>query len=55
MVNLELKPDALFVGALVGYRNFEKATWKTLFPLAGKKSTAVRVNVGALAVELLPN
>ncbi len=55
VVNAELKPDALFVGAVVGYRNFEKATWKALFPLAGKKSNPVRVNVGALAVELLPN
>lgn len=55
VVNAELKPDALFVGAVVGYRNFEKATWKGLFPIAGKKSTPIRVNVGALAVELLPN
>jgi len=55
VVNAELKPDALFVGAVVGYRNFEKATWKALFPIAGKKSTPIRVNVGALAVELLPN
>ncbi|MBM3546284.1 MAG: type VI secretion system lipoprotein TssJ [Alphaproteobacteria bacterium] len=55
VVNADLKPDALFVGAVVGYRNFEKATWKNLFPLAGKKANPVRVNVGALAVELLPN
>lgn len=52
MFTMELRPDVQALGVIVGYRSFERATWRATFPLNGHRSTRLRVDVNSSAVQI---
>lgn len=49
-----VNPDAAFIGVVVGFRRFEEAKWRALFPLQGDKRTRLRATLLRLSAELAP-
>ncbi len=47
-----LNPAAAFIGIVVGYREFETAKWRALFPLQGRKHAALRASLLRLSADL---
>lgn len=49
-----VNPETSFIGVVVGFRKFEEAKWRALFPLQGEKRTALRATLLRLSAELHP-
>lgn len=52
-VNKVLSPDTRFIGVMVGYREIERARWRSVVPVAVGKKNEIRVDLGDIAVQAL--
>ena len=54
VIRLALKPEVQALGLLVGYRAFDLAAWRLVFPLDGRVATRLRADVNRAGVQLHP-
>jgi type VI secretion system VasD/TssJ family lipoprotein len=54
VIRLALKPEVQALGLLVGYRAFDLAAWRVVFPLDGRVATRLRADVNRAGVQLHP-